>query len=63
MAATKSVQFERVMSFRPQLAVLSKEPCLRDMIHHYYSDRLANPEEADALTKQYIEKLWQANLI
>ena len=61
---TYNVKFERVMSFRPQVAEarFNKEPCLRDLIHHYYATHISNPANVDALTKQYIDKLWQANL-
>lgn len=63
--ATHDVRFERLMSFRPQVGeVLSgKEPCLRDLILHYYASHGIPVELADTHTKTYIEKLWQANLL
>jgi hypothetical protein len=58
------VRFERLLSFRPLLTapMHGKEPCIRDMIHFYYSLGAFDEMKSDALTKEYIAKLYEANL-
>jgi hypothetical protein len=59
---TPEVQFERLMSFRPQIAdaLFGREPALRDIIFNYYASRIETEKRAAELTKTYIDKIAQS---
>jgi|HubBroStandDraft_6_1064221.scaffolds.fasta_scaffold00050_70 hypothetical protein len=57
---TASIEFEKALSFRPQIARerYGKEPCIRDLIFQYYRNQF-RAETADELTKAYTDQIFQ----
>ena len=55
-----SVEFEKMLSARPQVARerYGKELCIRDLIFEYYRNQFTE-ETANELTKAYTDQLFQ----
>lgn len=54
------VQFERLLSYRPEINAKGgciEQPTLRDMVFDYYCKLVTNGDEANALTKEYLDEV------